>query len=351
MRVALVGWGEAGQALAAVVREAPGASVAWVVDGDARRARAAAQQLGAAWGTDVEEALLGGVDAVAAAPQAGRAAARNLALVTETALARGVHVFVQPPLALRWPDAARLQARALQSEAMAAVDFWARGADGVRVLRGRLPRPRFVQIEALTDPLHGRREGRASHGGVLAFLGSQAFDLACYLAGSRPLHVQASGGRHTRRADLADTASAAICFASGALARVVVGEFGGVPAGSAWRVTATDGAETVSLSHNLQRAEVHRQGRAPRVYDHADAETDAPQARALRAFLAAAAGEGRPLAGFDDGARAVQLADAVYEAMRERARVPLAETPSGFGGRGLYAYDPVANRRNRGLGS
>lgn len=323
-----------------------GVSISCVIDADLKRAEAGARALGAAaWGDNASLALrradVEGL--IVASPHASHAS------LARAALDRGLPVFLEAPLALRYPEAQQLLAQARGADTVVAVNFWSRATPGVRLMLDRIPRPTFVQIEAVIDPLHASWMGAAEHGGVLGLLGSHTFDLACALMRSQPTYVQAMGGRHTRRAALADTIAAGIRFANGGLARVIVGEYGRSPAGCTWRVLATDGVVTATARHNLQSAALHVHG-----HDRAVAPTErldprAPQEESLRAFVDAAAGSGQPLAGVEDGARAVQLADAVYESMGARRRIPLEETPLQVGTGPVYADDSVTNRRNDGF--
>ena len=71
----------------------------------------------------------------------------------------------------------------------------------------------------------------------------------------------------------------------------------------------------------------------------------------MRAFADAVAGCGQPLAGAEDGVRAVQIADAAYEAMGARHRVALEELSLNVSLGPVYADDSVANRGDHGLGA
>ena len=325
----------------------PGVSVTCVVDADRAQAQAGARSLSApAWSDNASDVLRReDVDAVVVAtPHASHA---HLA---REAMDQGLHVVLEAPLALRYPDAQRVLAHARAGGTVLAVNFWARSSPDVRLIFGRIPRPTFVQIEAVVDPLHHSWTASATHGGVVGLLGSHALDLACFLMRSQPLHVQAMGGRHTRRADLADTVAAGLRFANGGLARVIVGEYGRSRTGSTWHVLATDGTVTATAEGDLPGDLLDLSGLPDAVTPHVS-PSDAERYETVQAFVNAVAGSGKPLAGVEDGVRAVQLADAVYEAMGARRRVPIAETISQIGIGPVYADDSVANRRNHGLGT
>ena len=346
MQIAIIGYGQAGRAHGRTLQALSGVSVSCVVDVDLRRAKAGACVLGASIWTDDVRAALRRPDldaAIVATPHASHA------LLAHLALERRLPVFLEAPLALRFPDAQRVLAHARATETVLALNFWRRNAPGVRMIHGRIPRPTFVQIEAVIDPLNGSWMGTAEHGGVLGFAGSHALDLACVLMRSRPRFVHALGGRHARRAAFADTVSAGIRFANGGVARVIVGEYGRASRGSEWRIWATDGAVSATTYSDLLGGASHSAGRSSWLEPESGPDAIAPQDTSLRAFVKAVAGHGEPLASVEDGARAVQLADAVYEAMSARRRIELDETPLRLAAGPIYADDSVADRRDHGF--
>lgn len=342
MRIAIIGFGGIGRAYGALLRQESSAEVTWVVDADLDRAQAGARAMGSSsWSTDAGAALRHpDVDAViVASPHA-----THPQFACE-ALDLGLHVLLEAPLALRFPDAQRVLASARASNAVLAVNFWARGALEVRRTRSRIPRPTFVRIEAVVDSLRDSWMASAEHGGLLGLLGSHAFDLACYLMQSAPRYVQAIGGRHARRSDLADTVSAGIRFMNGGLARLTIGEYGHSSTSTAWHILVTDGTLTATINGDLCNDQ-------PKVGN--DLKRDAPEAGApsgsqlasLNAFVRAVTAGDPPLAGVEDGARATQLADAVYEAMGGRRRIAIPELSLQVGAGPIYIDDAVANRRN-----
>ena len=346
MQVAIIGYGQTGRAHARTLQTLSGVSVSCVVDVDLGRAEEGARVLGASiWTDDVSAALRHpDLDAViVATPHASHAA------LAHQALERGLHVFLEAPLALRLPDAQRVLAHARATATVVAPNFWRREAPGVRMIHGHIPRPTFIQIEAVIDPLHGSWMGTAEHGGMLGLVGNHALDLACFLMSSRPRDVHALGGRHVRRAAFADTVCAGIRFANGGVARVVVGEYGRALRDSEWRIWATDGAASATANRDLLGGASHTAGRSSQLGPQSGLDAIAPQEKSLRAFVNAVAGHGKPLATVEDGARAVQLADAVYEAMSTRRRIEVEEIPLHPAAGPVYADDSVADRRDHGF--
>ena len=74
------------------------------------------------------------VDAViVATPHASHVA------LAHRALERGLPIFLEAPLALRFPDAQRVLAHTRATETVVALNFWRRGMPGVRMVHGRIP--------------------------------------------------------------------------------------------------------------------------------------------------------------------------------------------------------------------
>lgn len=342
MRFAIVGYGKSGRAFGPLIQALPGASVSCVIDADLGRAEAGARVLDAsAWSDSADVALrCASVDAVVGAtPHAHHA---QLALDT---LEQRRHILLEAPLALRHPDAQQILGYARTAGTVVAVNFWLRAVPEVRLIRRRIPRPTFVQVESVVGPLSRSWMGSAQHGGVMGLLGGHALDLACYLMQSKPCYVQAMGGRHTRRADLADTVIVGIRHANGGLARVVVGEYGHSRASAPWHVLATDGAVTATAQGDVPLGKSRTSG-VPGADAARSQSAWAGQFTSLQAFANAVAGRGEPLAGVDDGVCAVQLADAAYEAMRSRQRIPIAAMPLPDAVGPVYADDSVPHRHD-----
>ncbi|MCY3958173.1 MAG: Gfo/Idh/MocA family oxidoreductase [Chloroflexi bacterium] len=345
MQFAIVGYGKCGRDYGSLIQALRGASVSCVIDADPSRAEAGARTLGAAqWSANATVALRrASADAVVIATSHA-----SHAQLARDALDLGLPILLEAPLALRLPDAQRVVAYARAAGTVVAVNFWARALPALRRIRRRIPRPTFVRVEFVVDPLSESWTGSAEHGGVMGLLGSHALDLASFLIRSRPRYLQAMGGRHTRRADLADTVSVSLRFDNGGLARVVVGEYGRSRLGASWHVLATDGTITETAHGDLPG-----EGSRSTGLTGTDAGCSRPACQAqfesLRAFAEAVAGQGKPLAGIDDGLRAVQLADAAYEALGSRRRIPIAATPLPVGAGPVYADDPAPYRRNHGF--
>lgn len=301
-----------GGLLARAVARRADSRLLWCVDRDLEAARRFAGQFEGSQADDDVESLLfrSQVESVLIATRPD-----SHAQLVAAAARAGKHVFVEAPLATKLPDALRAHAAVREAGVVAGVDFALRAAPGVRLVRSAAPGPRAIEVRATVDSLAGRWEGEAEHGGVLGTFGSHALDLAVHLAGSRPLRVYGAGGRFVRRSGLPDTLTATIKFASGAVAQIVVGEFGAPEGRGVYWGSVNDGVRRAELWNDLTEARVFE---GERVVAETPRPATGPDACAglLGAFVDVVRDGGRPLADIADGVRAVQLADGLYESMR-----------------------------------
>ncbi|MBM4437149.1 MAG: Gfo/Idh/MocA family oxidoreductase [Actinobacteria bacterium] len=311
MRLALIGCGGIGRVHAGAVRELPAVSIQRYIDTAAAVAETLAREHGSTdWSVDPNDALLrGDIDGVIVATPHGT----HLDLAQRAAAARK-HLFLEKPMALRFPDAQRLEAAIRAARIVCGVDFTFRASPAVRAVKTQILRPLVLDLHVAAEPLTGTWRGDASHGGVMADVGSHLLDLACHFASSSPARVYAAGGRFARRAGLPDTFAVTLTFLNGAVAQLTIGEYGRSPRLSKWWGSASDGTRLATLWDHLTAVRIVEGARVlvelppgkPRVGHHK---------AMLAAFVAAIRSEGDVAAGVDDGVRAVRLADAVYESI------------------------------------
>ncbi len=319
LRVALIGCGRRGRELASAVAGVEELAIRRCIDLDAEAAAALAAELGMDdWSVETNDALLrDDIDAVLIATRPD-----SHADLTIAAAQAGKHSMVEAPLALRSADADRASRAVRAAGTTCAVGFTRRAAPAVRSVKARVPRPLAITLHATVDPLIDAWQGDAAQGGVLAYVGTHALDLARYLAVSRPARIQAVGGRFTRRAGLGDTFAAMVRFANGAVAQLVIGEIGRSERLSGWWGTISDGTSAADMWQDLERARIATSGR-PLVDVHEQPERGAADRAMLRSFVSAIGGRGRAIADAEDGAWAVRMADAVYESAGLRRPVDL----------------------------
>ncbi len=320
LAAALIGCGTAGRAVAIAAAALPHMAIRRYVDVDESAAAELAHAFGSGDATmHQDEAFLrDDVEAVIiATPYASHAE------MTARAAQHRKHVFVPPPFALRSAHAERLRGQIEAAPVVCCVDFGLRTTPAVALVKAQIPQPSLITIQAATDSLAGVWPGEAEHGGVMAHLGHRALDLACHLAASQPARVFASGGRYVRRAGLPDTFFAVIRFANQAVAQVAIGEFGRTRTLSGLWGTVSDGSRTAILWDEARRAEV-RDGQRLVTDTGDDRPHGTTHGSMLAAFGLAVREGGKAPAGPADGARAVTLADAVYESMRIGRTVSLS---------------------------
>ncbi len=319
LRVALIGCGQRGRELARAVAGVEEIAIRRCIDLDAESATALSAELGVDdWSVEANDALLrDDIDAVLIATRPD-----SHADLTIAAAEAGKHSMVEAPLALRSADADRASRAVRAAGTTCSVGFMRRVAPAVRDVKMRIPRPLTITLHATVDPLVDEWQGDAAQGGVLAYVGTHALDLARHLAVSRPARIQAVGGRFTRKAGLGDTFAATVDFANGAIAQLVIGEIGTSERLSGWWGTINDGKSAADMWQGLERARITTIGR-PMVDVNEQPAPGAADVAMLRSFVAAIDGRGRPIADVDDGAWAVRMADAIYESMGLRRAVDL----------------------------
>ncbi|HEY7661247.1 MAG TPA: Gfo/Idh/MocA family oxidoreductase [Actinomycetota bacterium] len=210
--VAVIGAGFMGANHARVLSALPGARLAALVDRDADRARALADEFGCAFAASPEE-LDGDVEAaVVATPTETH---RDVAL---TALARGWHVLVEKPFAPNVPDAEELVAAADDSDRILAVGHIERFNPACLDLPRFVSAPLFIQTRRLSPFAERVREG------VVRDMMIHDVDLVLWLAGAEPIRVVADTS--TWRAESEDLATATVVFETGLVAHLTATRIG-----------------------------------------------------------------------------------------------------------------------------
>lgn len=206
-RVAVAGVGHLGKIHARIWNEQPEAELVAVVDSDAARAGALAEELGCEACAEASELPddLDGVSVVV--PTAVHAD------VAVGLLERGIACLVEKPLASNLSEADRILTAAEKGGALLAVGHVERFQPGVRAVRELGLRPRFIESHRLAP-----FSFRSLDVGVVHDLMIHDLDLVLYLCGSEIASMDAAGGAIlTEREDLA---SVRLVFENGARASV-----------------------------------------------------------------------------------------------------------------------------------
>jgi predicted dehydrogenase len=144
---------------------------------------------------------------------------------------QGKHVFIEKPMALTLEACREIEAAVRRNSVQLVVGFQARHSPFVQRARQAIPRPRVLTGQ-IVDPKWP--DGRWSQdpitgGGNVLSQGVHTFDLLCYLAGGEPASVHAGGGTLTHdpaTTSVIDSIVATIRFDNGAVASVMIGDFG-----------------------------------------------------------------------------------------------------------------------------
>jgi predicted dehydrogenase len=243
LRTAVIGAGWIGRKHIAALAARDDVVIGAVCDVDADRARAAAEGTGARIFTDWREML------DAAAPEAVWVCTPPQAHLDPavTCLDRGLHVYLEKPVARDLGDAAAIVDAAARSSAVCAVGYQWRGVEVLDAARAAMAgRP----VGCLVAESVGGTESRpwfldrAAGGGNLLERGSHHIDLARVLAGE-VVSVQAAAARIRlapgRGGDIEDAVTLLLHFADGGLGTIVVAWTTDDVPGSYWVEVVTEG--------------------------------------------------------------------------------------------------------------
>lgn len=269
----------------------PDAKLLRVLDADLDRARALGADYGAE-GFDDVDAFLCGLDVVTiATPGAAHAA---LAL---HALEAGLHVYVEKPLAVTLEEADALVAAAARAGRVLACGHQERVTFAAMGLMDAAERP--LRLESVRRGTPNPRNRDIS---CVLDLMIHDLDLALAMTGADAVAVEAEGGFDAVRAEVTFDGGLTGVFEASrvadARARTMRIDFPSGPVAVDFLAPAFENGSAVALDPLFAAAPAARD----------------PLETSVAAFLAAARGEGRPVADGADGMRALDLALAVERA-------------------------------------
>ena len=292
LKIALVGAGHMGRLHARTIAAREDARLVAVCDTDAAAAAALAETCGARALGEVE-GLAGAVDAVVLA--AATSAHRDLALPLIRA---GVPLLVEKPLAGTAAEAREIARAAERAEALLQVGHILRFDPVTRAIAGRTFRPTHFSV-SWRSPF----TGRSTDISVVMDLAIHGIDLALKWAGDMPQVVTATGrtvkGPHT------DEVEARLEFAGGCVADLFASR---VSETRERRIRITAAGKTIELDYTARTAQWGSEALP------VETEPDALTAQ-MYAFLAAVRGEAPVAVSADEGARAVEVAERIHEAV------------------------------------
>lgn len=172
------------------------------------------------------------------------------------AAAAGKHMMMEKPLALTERECSSLKEAVERAGVVFMSAFKLRFEPAVERARSHVPSP-LVSIAQVTDsrwPDDFWGNDPVQGGGNVLSQGCHAVDLLFYLHGSEPASVIAYGGNmHHKEIEIVDTLTAAIRFANGSLASLVVTDCGRTPLVSKFSVQLLGGTRTAHLSDRLKK--------------------------------------------------------------------------------------------------
>ena len=324
VKVGFLGAGFINNVHADILLRQEGVRISAVVDTDVERAAALAARTGARVCPSLQALLESGVDAVFIAPPNALHAEAALA-----ALAAGVHVFCEKPMATSLEDARRVRQAAADAGVIYQLGFNRRFAPTYRFLKGLVESgeltPRWAHIKMNRGELEKPSwvADASLSGGFLHESTIHILDMARWLLGeAQEVVCRAAQGCH----DQLDEFAAIISFASGVTATLcscahatwlfpferleIFGDHAAAVVEEMERVTYCPGLGRTAVTHD--------QAQLPMPEKLGYVEEDG-------LFLKAVAGEILPAVSAEDGYRAEELVEACYRAARtgEPVRLPL----------------------------
>ncbi len=324
IRIALFGAGRIGSVHAANIAALhPRAVLAWVYDTNATVATAVAARYGARPAANVD-AVLGdpAVDAVLIASST----ATHVDLITAAALA-GKAILCEKPIDLDIERVERCRATIAGTGVPVQLGFNRRYDRSHRAVRDAVRAGDIGALELLTitsrDPGLPPATYLEGSGGIFRDMTIHDFDLASFILGEDPVvELYATGSvmvdPQLREFGDVDTAMVVMKAASGALVhisnsrRAVYGYDQRVEAFGAAGMVQSDNQRASSLTRSTARA---TEAREPLLNFFIDRYLQAYRDE-LAEFIEVVEHGARPTAGFEDGRRALILADAAWEALR-----------------------------------
>jgi predicted dehydrogenase len=307
-RIAVIGVGHMGRRHAEKVRALAEAgadvSLAGVFDLDPERAKQVAEAVDT-WAAPDAQALFAEADAAVVAVPTVRHHE-----VAGAALAAGLDVLVEKPIAATLPEAEALLSAARSAGRVLQVGHLEWWNAATRVIRGRIHKPRFVEVRRL-----GPFPARATDVDVVRDLMIHDIDILQQVLGEDPHRIEALGVPVLT--DQIDIANARLVFPSGCIADLIASRVSRVPVRK-MRFFQRDGF--FSIDFLAQAASIYRRvdegGAWPRVdREQVQFEPEDALLHQMRAFVDAIDKRDAPTASAERAILALRTALRVIEAM------------------------------------
>jgi predicted dehydrogenase len=320
LRVGLIGCGNIGVYHARAVRADPRLELVAYADVRLEAAQRFLAEYGGRYATAESQQLIGDDELDIVIIATHHDSHEPLAIA---AAAAGKHILLEKPMATSVAAAVAIRDAVRSAGTGLAINYKFRLDHAVRQARQSMADPRLVVVQLamgrigphsddhwVYDPVRG--------GGLVMSTGTHLLDLLAWMSRSEPAACSASAAIvGSRPAGLADISVGTVEFESGALGSVVLADAGENAVLSKWSCQVYDGSRSVVLSDRLQAA----------TYSDPEARAELPADVVPSSMLGSLADfvlTGRPpVAGADDGVRAVRLAAALAESAASGQQVRL----------------------------
>lgn len=332
IRFALLGCGRIGHVHAANIAAGEHSTLAVVYDVRTDEARRVAAKYGARVAADVNEVFSASdVDAVLVATST-----QTHADFIETAVAAGRPVFCEKPIALDLERVNQCAARIRGAQSVVQIGFNRRFDAGVAAMSaavraGEIGRLRQVIITSRDPDLPPPAYCKVS-GGIFRDMTIHDFDMARFLLGEEPVEVFAAGSRLVAPELMAETGdfdTTMIVMRTANGAQCHINNCRSSVYGYDQRIEVFGDAGMLATGnhrpHELRKSSSHAtEVAAPYLHFFIERYRQAFAAE-LDAFVAAVEGNAKPVAGFDDGLKALLLAEAAKRSAESGRLVRLDE--------------------------
>jgi len=252
LRGAVFGAGNMGRHHIRIMSQHPDVDLIAVVDPDTERAQALGEQWGAPAFSSVEEVPDIDVAIIVTPTQYHHQIALPL-------IERGVHLLIEKPLAAT-PDEAREIVEVAKAKGVKlAVGHVERFNPAIKSLSGLSKDPKMISIERLSPYTPRIKDS------VIYDLTVHDVDLACWLAKSKPVKVNASGTKVF--SDTIDSASTVIAFENGCIATIQTSR---ATQDKVRRITISEPERYFTADTLRQEVEIKREAEVSYIHDNDD---------------------------------------------------------------------------------
>ena len=306
LRVAVIGVGHLGKHHARILASLPGATLTTVVDTNVSRAREIAATYGVEPAFDYRD-VLGRVDAVTIAVPT-----ELHSTIAVPFLQAGVPVLVEKPMARSLAEADEMISASAKADALLAVGHTERFNPAVEAARALVTDPRFIEVHRL-----GTFPDRSLDIDVVFDLMIHDLDVVLSLVKSEVESIEAVGVPVlTPRVDIAN---ARLRFANGCIANLTASR---ISRDRVRKIRFFQPSAYVSIDYAAQKVDVWRlkhDGAAMPSIEGGEVPVtnEEPLGRELADFLEAVVANRAPLVSGDDGRRALAVAQAIADRIRD----------------------------------